>query len=106
MYHRVVLVDHAVAQYYAVVGAGGHTADQRSRRGIVSHSGAGGTTSGPRCSKLPKSGAGGTRRSQEATPKNRENRKNHSHKRQWWKEADQNRLDRSCAIVNHRIEYV
>ena len=41
MYHRVVLVDHAVAQYYAVVGAGGHTADQRSRRGIVSHSGAG-----------------------------------------------------------------
>ena len=40
MYHRVVLEDHAVAYYYAVVGAGGHTADQRSRRGIVSHSGA------------------------------------------------------------------
>ena len=71
-YRRVVLVDHALAQYYAVVGAGGHTADQRSRRGIVSHSGAGGTASGPRCCKLPKSGAGRSRRSQEATPENRE----------------------------------
>ena len=36
MYHTVVLVDHAVAQYYAVVSAGGCTADQRSRCGIVS----------------------------------------------------------------------
>ena len=28
--------ENGVAQYYAVVGAGGRTADQRSRRGIVS----------------------------------------------------------------------